>query len=209
VEVRGPQDLEGAFASLAQSRVDALMVPGSTMLSATSERVVALAATHRLPGSRLRPSGARVLGDRSPANEALKERVRHCLESTAAALQPLSQARSSRRSEKQGGGRGCARALGFRLGHRPAGEAHALNRRTRRTKEPLARATNTRPLANAARPRLENPRGTLLIRHPPATKTLERGSSVTRNSLEATQRPHISLIDRRHHAPLRCPKGIM
>jgi putative ABC transport system substrate-binding protein len=49
MEVRGPQDLEGAFASLSQSRVDALMVPGSTMLSANSERVVALAAKHRLP----------------------------------------------------------------------------------------------------------------------------------------------------------------
>jgi hypothetical protein len=32
----------------------------------------------------------------------------------------------------------------------------------------------------------------------PATQILERGSSVTHNSLVASQRPHISLIDRRH-----------
>ena len=32
----------------------------------------------------------------------------------------------------------------------------------------------------------------------PAPQILERGSSVTHNSLEASQRPHISLIDRRH-----------
>jgi hypothetical protein len=38
----------------------------------------------------------------------------------------------------------------------------------------------------------------------PASQSLERGSSVTHNSLEANQRPHISLIDRRHfdHAAL-------
>ena len=32
----------------------------------------------------------------------------------------------------------------------------------------------------------------------PAPQHLERGSSVTHNSLVASQRPHISLIDRRH-----------
>lgn len=37
----------------------------------------------------------------------------------------------------------------------------------------------------------------------PAPQHLERGSSVTHNSLEASQRPHISLIDRRHSRP-RC-----
>ena len=37
----------------------------------------------------------------------------------------------------------------------------------------------------------------------PAPQHLERGSSVTHNSLEASQRPHISLIYRRHSRP-RC-----
>jgi len=43
----------------------------------------------------------------------------------------------------------------------------------------------------------------------PATQTLERGSSVTHNSLEASQCPHISMIDRRHFdyaaLPIGCP----
>src|SRR5262249_30049430 len=47
--------------------------------------------------------------------------------------------------------------------------------------------------------------GTLLIRRKPATQSLERGSSVTHNSLVAIQRAHISLIDRRHTRPRRVP----
>jgi hypothetical protein len=39
----------------------------------------------------------------------------------------------------------------------------------------------------------------------PATQGLERGSSVTHNSLVANQRAHISLIDRRHLRPRRVP----
>jgi len=46
---------------------------------------------------------------------------------------------------------------------------------------------------------------TLLIRRKPASQSLERGSSVTHNSLDATQRAHISLIDRRHTRPRRVP----
>jgi len=43
--------------------------------------------------------------------------------------------------------------------------------------------------------------GTLLIRLAPAPQSLERGSSVTHHSLDANQRAHINLIDRRHQAP--------
>ena len=46
---------------------------------------------------------------------------------------------------------------------------------------------------------------TLLIRRKPATQSLERASSVTHNSLAATQRAHISLIDRRHRWARRLP----
>jgi hypothetical protein len=46
---------------------------------------------------------------------------------------------------------------------------------------------------------------TLLIRRKPASQSLERGSSVTHNSLAATQRPNISLIDRRSRWPRRVP----
>jgi hypothetical protein len=41
----------------------------------------------------------------------------------------------------------------------------------------------------------------------PASQSLERGSSVTHNSLEANQRPHISLIDRRHFGYAALPIG--
>ena len=41
----------------------------------------------------------------------------------------------------------------------------------------------------------------------PAPQILERGSSVTHNSLEASQRPHISLIDRRHFDYAALPIG--
>ena len=42
----------------------------------------------------------------------------------------------------------------------------------------------------------------------PASQSLERGSSVTHNSLEANQRPHISLIDRRHFDHAALPIGL-
>ena len=42
----------------------------------------------------------------------------------------------------------------------------------------------------------------------PAPQNLERGSSVTHNSLVANQRPHISLIDRRHFDDAALPIGM-
>jgi hypothetical protein len=42
----------------------------------------------------------------------------------------------------------------------------------------------------------------------PAPQLLERGSSVTHNSLVANQRPHISLIDRRHFGYAALPIGL-
>ena len=43
----------------------------------------------------------------------------------------------------------------------------------------------------------------------PAPQILERGSSVTHNSLVANQRPHISLIDRRHFDDVALPIGML
>jgi transposase len=86
-------------------------------------------------------------------------------------------------------------------------DAVCMQRQTRQRLQALLLRNEIRYVGKSAR--LENPRGTLLIRHTPATQTLARGSSVTHNSLEANQRPHISLIDRRHQAPLRCPKSVM
>jgi putative ABC transport system substrate-binding protein len=48
-EVREVNDLENAFTTLSRSRVDALYVPGSTMLSAHGASVARLAAKHKLP----------------------------------------------------------------------------------------------------------------------------------------------------------------
>ena len=56
------------------------------------------------------------------------------------------------------------------------------------------------------RTRLENPRWHVI--DPvlgPAPQILERGSSVTNNSLAAIQRPNISLIDRRLSVARRVP----
>lgn len=49
VEVRAPNDLEGAFASLSKSRVGAIYVTASSMLSAHRARVISLVAKTRLP----------------------------------------------------------------------------------------------------------------------------------------------------------------
>ena len=49
VEVHTPGDLERAFAELARTRVGALIVVSSTMLSSQSERIVALTTKHQLP----------------------------------------------------------------------------------------------------------------------------------------------------------------
>jgi ABC-type uncharacterized transport system substrate-binding protein len=50
VEVRGADDLGRAFAALVGERVDALLVPGDTLLFTERQRVAALAREHRLPG---------------------------------------------------------------------------------------------------------------------------------------------------------------
>jgi hypothetical protein len=53
-------------------------------------------------------------------------------------------------------------------------------------------------IGEVARSRSENPRQRYWIASAATPQSLERGSSVTNNSLAANQRPHISLIDRRH-----------
>jgi putative ABC transport system substrate-binding protein len=50
VEVRGAEDLGRAFAAIARDRVDALLVPGDTLLFTERRHVAALARKHRLPG---------------------------------------------------------------------------------------------------------------------------------------------------------------
>ena len=50
VEIRGADDLGRAFAALGGERVDALLVPGDTLLFTERQRVTALAREHRLPG---------------------------------------------------------------------------------------------------------------------------------------------------------------
>src|SRR5712692_4685666 len=50
-EVRRPEDLEKAFASLAHERVEALVAVPSTMFRAHRARIVELAARHRLPST--------------------------------------------------------------------------------------------------------------------------------------------------------------
>jgi len=49
VEVRGPDELDRAFSTMAKERADALIVFPSTMLFNERRRIVALAAKHRLP----------------------------------------------------------------------------------------------------------------------------------------------------------------
>jgi len=49
VELRGPDDLGRAFATMAGDRADALVVPGDTLLFIERRRVVELAREHRLP----------------------------------------------------------------------------------------------------------------------------------------------------------------
>ena len=49
VEVRGADDLESAFRTMAGARVDAMVVPGDTLLFIERRRVVELAREHRLP----------------------------------------------------------------------------------------------------------------------------------------------------------------
>ncbi len=50
-EVRGPEDLEKAFASIAHERPGALALLASNMFQAHRARIVELAARHRLPAT--------------------------------------------------------------------------------------------------------------------------------------------------------------
>jgi putative ABC transport system substrate-binding protein len=50
VEIRAPEDLERAFTAMAKARLDAIVVPGDTLLFAERQRVTTLAITHKLPG---------------------------------------------------------------------------------------------------------------------------------------------------------------
>jgi putative tryptophan/tyrosine transport system substrate-binding protein len=49
VEVRTPGEIEGAFTAMAERHVDALIVGEEPLLNANRNRIVDLAATHRLP----------------------------------------------------------------------------------------------------------------------------------------------------------------
>jgi len=50
VEVHGADDLGRAFAALGGERIDALLVPGDTLLFTERQRVTALAREHQMPG---------------------------------------------------------------------------------------------------------------------------------------------------------------
>ncbi len=49
VEVRGPDDFDGAFATIARERPDALLTFGDFLTSAYQRRIVDFAIQHRLP----------------------------------------------------------------------------------------------------------------------------------------------------------------
>lgn len=49
-EARAPQEIDEAFAAMVRERSEALLVLSDPMFFAQRERIVALAATHRLPG---------------------------------------------------------------------------------------------------------------------------------------------------------------
>jgi putative ABC transport system substrate-binding protein len=49
LEVRAPDEFDGAFAAIAEGRVDALLVPSGALFGLYRHRIAALAATHRLP----------------------------------------------------------------------------------------------------------------------------------------------------------------
>jgi putative ABC transport system substrate-binding protein len=56
IEVRGPDDLEGAFSRMKSERIDALSVAAGPLTNVHAKRIVELIATHRLPaiyGSRV------------------------------------------------------------------------------------------------------------------------------------------------------------
>jgi putative ABC transport system substrate-binding protein len=62
IAVRGPADLENAFASLARARVDGLVVDPIRMFSSQAARVAELAAKHKIPTIYTSPRFAQVGG---------------------------------------------------------------------------------------------------------------------------------------------------
>jgi hypothetical protein len=102
------------------------------------------------------------------------------------------------------------------VGDRPAGETQLSRAPRRSERDPADQPTRRSPAATpisssigeAMRSRLENPRQRYRIGPRPPPQSLERGSSVTNNSLAANQRPNISLIDRRHCSARRVPSRV-
>jgi ABC-type uncharacterized transport system substrate-binding protein len=62
MEVRAPGEFEGAFAAIAEGRADALLVPSDVMFATHRQRIVELAATHRLPSISRSPGVAEAGG---------------------------------------------------------------------------------------------------------------------------------------------------
>jgi putative tryptophan/tyrosine transport system substrate-binding protein len=62
MEVRVPGEFEGAFAAIAEGRVDALVAMSDPMFGAHRQRIVELAATHRLPSISRSPGFAEAGG---------------------------------------------------------------------------------------------------------------------------------------------------
>ena len=107
-------------------------------------------------------------------------------------------ARGREPQQDRGGDR--PRAGRLRVGHRATGQAGLTDASSTNQKGGSAPQTIDRfsSIGEVTRSRLENPRADYWIAIAATPQTLERGSSVTNNSLAANQRPHISLIDRRH-----------
>ena len=95
-----------------------------------------------------------------------------------------------------------ARARRLRVGHRAAGQAAAESTAELETathdKEISHRHSHTQLDRRGGALAVGESSAALLDRTAATPQSLERGSSVTNNSLAANQRPHISLIDRRH-----------
>jgi hypothetical protein len=151
------------------------------------------------------PPGGK-LDHRAPAKWIAQGGDRHRLEGAAAAVRAVSSAQRARHQPQQDRGGDRARTLGLCLGNQPAGQAQLSHPRaapSRPVVSPITRRSFTHiqssnSIGEVARSRLENPRRSLWIAIAATPQSLERGSSMTNNSLAANQRPHISLIDRRH-----------
>jgi len=62
MEVRAPGEFDGAFAAIAEGRADALLVTSDVMFGTHRQRIVELAATHRLPSISRSPGFAEAGG---------------------------------------------------------------------------------------------------------------------------------------------------